>query len=98
MLFDDIQGQPMTPETVAAAIQKQTDPGFEDISAARPLTPQDCERAMRILMNPPLRLPKEVHRVGCAKFKRQACDCGAAPLEQIFDEEVKRIKAAKGKR
>ena len=106
MMFDDIQGQPMTPETVAAAIKEHLDaldaaePGaaFDDISVVRPLTRQDCEEAMRIVMNRPLRLPEEVHRVGCAKFKRRACDCGAAPLEQIFDEELKRMKAAKGKR
>ena len=96
----------MTPETVAAAIKEHLDaldaaePGaaFDDISVVRPLTRQDCEEAMRIVMNRPLRLPEEVHRVGCAKFKRRACDCGAAPLEQIFNEELKRMKAAKGKR
>lgn len=92
--------------TVAATIKEHLDaldaaePGaaFEDIAAVRPLTRQDCEEAMRILMNPPLRLPEEVHGVGCAKFKRQACDCGTSPLEQIFDQELKRMKAAKGKR
>lgn len=54
--------------TVAATIKEHLDaldaaePGaaFEDIAAVRPLTPltrQDCEEAMRILMTPPMRLP-----------------------------------------
>ena len=73
---------------------KLPDPGFEDIAAVRPLTRQDCEEAMRLVMTRPLRLPEEVHRVGCAKFKRRACDCGAAPMEQMFAEELKRMKAA----
>lgn len=65
------------------------DQGWEDHG---PLTPQAFKQVVERIRNAQPRQDVEAHAHGCAKFYGKPCDCGARPMEQVFQAELAKRK------